>query len=124
MAKVARAVATKGPAYVHVLSVCPTGWRSPTDTINRQARLAVQTGMFPLFEVENGVYKMSIDLPRLRPVKDYLKLQGRFRHLSDDVIAQIQKRVELEYQKLLENVKHGSKTAKRKSSAGSGKVPA
>jgi pyruvate ferredoxin oxidoreductase beta subunit len=52
--------------------------------------------------VENGVYKMSVDIPKLRPVTDYLKIQGRFRHLSDDVIAQIQKRVKLEYQKLLE----------------------
>jgi pyruvate ferredoxin oxidoreductase beta subunit len=102
MAKVRKAVNTPGPAYVHILSVCPTGWRSPTDTINRQSRLAVQTGMFPLFEVENGVYKMSVDLPKLRPIANYLKGQGRFRHLSDDVIAQIQKRVELEYQKLLE----------------------
>ena len=73
--------------------------------------------MFPLYEVENGVYKMSIDLPRLRPIKDYLKGQGRFRHLSDDIIAQIQKRVKLEYQKLLEKTKYGSKTAKRKSRA-------
>ncbi len=124
MAKVTKAVATKGPAYVHVLSVCPTGWRSPTDTINRQARLAVQTGMFPLYEVENGIYKMSLDLPKLRPVKDYLKIQGRFRHLSDAVIQQIQERVELEYQKLLEKAKDGSKTAKRKSRTGAGKVPA
>ncbi len=115
MEKVRKAVDTPGPAYVHVLSVCPTGWRSPTDTINRQARLAVQTGVFPLYEVENGEYKMSVDLPRLRPVKDYLKGQGRFRHLSDDVIAQIQKRVKLEYNKLLEKTKHGSKTTKRKS---------
>jgi pyruvate ferredoxin oxidoreductase beta subunit len=107
MTKVAKAVAIKGPAYVHVLSVCPTGWRSPTDTINRQARLAVQTGMFPLYEVENGVYKMSLDIPKLRPVTDYLKSQGRFRHLSDDIIAKIQERVTLEYEKLLENVKHG-----------------
>ncbi len=110
MAKVAKAIATKGPAYVHVLSVCPTGWRTATDTINRQARLAVQTGMFPLYEVENGVYKMSLVIPKLRPVADYLKIQGRFRHLSDDVIAQIQKRVELEYQKLLEKVKNGCKS--------------
>ncbi|MBN1161471.1 MAG: pyruvate ferredoxin oxidoreductase [Dehalococcoidales bacterium] len=104
MEKVRKAVNTPGPAYVHILSVCPTGWGSATDTINRQARLAVQTGIFPLYEVENGVYKMSIDLPRLRPVADYLKIQRRFRHLSDDVIAQIQKRVKQEYQKLLEKV--------------------
>jgi pyruvate ferredoxin oxidoreductase beta subunit len=124
MAKVAKAVATPGPAYVHVLSVCPTGWGSATDTINRQARLAVQTGMFPLYEVENGVYKMSLDLPQLRPIKDYLMIQRRFRHLSDDVIARIQERVELEYQKLLEKAKHGSKTTQSKSRKSAGKVPA
>jgi pyruvate ferredoxin oxidoreductase beta subunit len=125
MAKVAKATAVKGPAYVHILSACPTGWRSATDTINRQVRLAVQTGMFPLYEVENGVYKMSLDIPKLRPVAEYLKMQGRFRHLSDDVIAQIQKRAELEYQKLLEKAGHGSQTkAQRKSGAGAGKVPA
>jgi pyruvate ferredoxin oxidoreductase beta subunit len=112
MEKVRKAVATPGPAYVHVLSVCPTGWRSPTDTVNRQSRLAVETGMFPLFEVVNGEYKMSLDLPKLRPVKDYLKIQGRFRHLSDDVIAKIQSRVELEYQKLMEKAEHGCKKAK------------
>jgi pyruvate ferredoxin oxidoreductase beta subunit len=111
MAKVAKAVATPGPAYVHVLSVCPTGWRSPTDTINRQARLAVETGVFPLYEVENGVYKITVETPQLRPVTDYMKVQGRFRHLSDDIIAKIQQRVNLEYQKLLEKTKHGSKKA-------------
>ncbi|HJX12758.1 MAG TPA: thiamine pyrophosphate-dependent enzyme [Dehalococcoidales bacterium] len=114
MEKVRKAVATPGLSYVHVLSVCPTGWRSATDTVNRQARLAVQTGMFPLYEVENGVYKMSLDLPGLRPVKDYLKMQGRFRHLSDELIAQIQARVELEYNKILEKAKDGSKRAKSK----------
>ena len=123
MEKVRKAVATPGPTYVHVLSVCPTGWRSATDTVIRQARLAVQTGMFPLYEVENGVYKMSIDLPKLRPLKDYLKIQGRFRHLSDDIIAQIQERVELEYQKLLEKA-NVTKRAKSKSKTGAGKASA
>jgi pyruvate ferredoxin oxidoreductase beta subunit len=112
MAKVAKAVATPGPSYVHILSVCPTGWRiSSADLINRYTRLAVQTGVFPLYEVENGVYKMTVEVPQLRPVKDYLSGQGRFRHLSEDSIAKIQKRVELEYQKLLEKTKHGRKNA-------------
>ena len=110
MAKVKKAVDTEGPAYIHILSVCPTGWRSATDTVIRQGRLAVQTGMFPLYEVEDGQYKMSIDLPKLKPVKDYMKIQGRFRHLSDDIIEQIQDRVELEYQKLLEKAKNGTKS--------------
>jgi pyruvate ferredoxin oxidoreductase beta subunit len=124
MEKVRKAAATKGPAYVHILSVCPTGWRSATDTVIRQGRLAVETGMFPLYEVENGVYTMSLDLPVLRPVKDYMKMQGRFRHLSDDIIAQIQERVELEYRKLLEKAKHGTKRARRKSATGTAKASA
>ena len=124
MEKVAKAAAIPGPAYVHILSVCPTGWRSPTDTVIRLGRLAVETGMFPLYEVENGQYKMSIDLPELRPLKDYLKQQGRFRHLSDDIIDQIQERVKLEYQKLTEKAKNGSKRAKRKSKTGTAKVSA
>ena len=104
MAKVARGAAVHGPAYVHILSVCPTGWRSATDLTIRIGRLAVETGMFPLYEVENGKYKLSIDLPQLRPVRDYLKLQGRFRHLSEETINEIQKRVSQEYAKLKEKV--------------------
>ena len=115
MDKVKKAVNTPGPAYVHILSVCPTGWRSATDTVIKLGRLAVQTGMFPLYEVINGEYKMSLDLPKLKPIKDYLKGQGRFRHLSDDIIEQIQDRVELEYQKLLGKVKNVTKRTARKS---------
>jgi len=104
MAKVAKGASIHGPAYVHILSVCPTGWRSATDLTIRIGRLAVETGIFPLYEVENGKYKLSIDLPRLRPIQDYLKLQGRFRHLSEATIKEIQDRVNEEYAKLKEKV--------------------
>ncbi len=100
--KVEKAVATKGPAYLHVLSVCPTGWRCPPELTIRMGRMAVETGMFPLYEVENGKYTLSLDLPQLRPVNDYLKLQGRFRHLSEDNIKIIQERLIKEYAKLKE----------------------
>jgi len=102
MTKVEKGAAAKGPAYIHILSVCPTGWRCPPDLTVRIGRLAVETGIFPLYEVENGKYRLSIDLPQLRPVTDYLKLQGRFRHLSEDVINEIQQRVDEEYAKLKE----------------------
>jgi len=124
MKKVRKAVDTPGPAYVHILSVCPTGWRSATDTVIRQSRLAVQTGVFPLYEVENGVYKMTVTPSKLRPVTDYLKIQGRFRHLSDDVIKQIQKRVVSDYNMLLEKAKNGSKRAKGKSRKSTAKISA
>ncbi len=113
MDKVAKAAAIPGPAYVHILSVCPTGWGNATDTVIKLGRLAVQTGVFPLYEVENGEYKMTIKTPKLKPVTEYLKQQRRFRHLSDDVIKQIQKRVTADYKKLVGKTKNGSTRAKR-----------
>jgi len=105
MDKVARAVATPGPAYVHILSVCPTGWRSTPDLTVRLGRLAAETGVFPLYEVVDGRYKVTVDFPELRPIRDYLKLQGRFRHLSDDAIDMIQDRVVSEYSKIRDKAK-------------------
>jgi len=105
IAKVERALATPGPAYVHVFSVCPTGWRCPPDLSVRIGRLAVETGIFPLYEIIDGQYKMSFDLPQRRPVQDYLKLQGRFRHLPDDIIAEIQQKVDEEYEKVRDKAK-------------------
>ena len=105
MAKVAKGAAIKGPAYVHILSVCPTGWRHPTNLTIRMGRLAVETGMFPLYEVENGKYRLNLDFPKLRPVTDYMKLQGRFRHLSEDIINKIQQRVEKDYARLKERAR-------------------
>ncbi len=100
MDKVKKGLAVKGPAYIHILSVCPTGWRCPADLSIRLGRLAVKTGIFPLYEVENGRYKMSLDFPKLLPVTDYMNLQGRFRHLKPDVIAQIQQTVSRKYEEL------------------------
>ena len=102
MAKVAKGVAVPGPAYIHILSVCPSGWRSNPDLSVRLGRLAVQTGVVPLYEIENGRYKMSLELPEFRPLQDYLKLQGRFRHLSEDTVKEIQDRVVEEYEKIKE----------------------
>ncbi|MBA7471820.1 Oxalate oxidoreductase subunit beta [subsurface metagenome] len=104
MEKVEKGLAVKGPAYIHIFSVCPTGWRCPADLTIRIGRLAVETGVFPLYEVENGSYKLSLDLPRLRPVTDYMKLQGRFRHLSQDIIDKIQGTVSEKYEELKEKV--------------------
>jgi pyruvate ferredoxin oxidoreductase beta subunit len=100
-AKVKKAVESGGPAYLHVLSVCPTGWRIPSQLAIKYGRLAVLTGMFPLFEVEKGKYRLTMDTAELRPVKDYLAGQGRFRHLTDKDIERIQERVKKEYDKIV-----------------------
>jgi pyruvate ferredoxin oxidoreductase beta subunit len=105
MEKVKRGARMPGSAYIHVLSVCPTGWRSASDLSIRLGRLAVETGIFPLYEVIDGKYKLSIDPPELRPVEDYFRLQGRFRHLTKDMIQTIQERVGREYEKLREKAR-------------------
>lgn len=98
--KVEKAAQIEGPAYVHILSVCPTGWRLPTEKAIWIGRLAVETGVFPLYEYEQGKYHITYELPELRPVIEYLKPQGRFRHLTPELIEQIQQRVTAEYQRL------------------------
>ncbi len=102
--KVAKGAAVEGPAYVHILSVCPTGWRCPTASAIEVGRLAVQTGVFPLYEVENGRYKLNVKITKPKPVADYLKLQGRFRHLSEGTIQEIQDRVSRDYASLVDKV--------------------
>ena len=105
MEKVKKGLAVNGPAFISVFSVCPTGWRSAPDLSVRLSRLAVQTGVFPLYEVENGKYTLNLDPSPLRPVQDYLKLQGRFRHLSEGMIKQIQDKVIQDYEALKEKAK-------------------
>jgi len=108
MNKIEKAIRVEGPSYIHVLSVCPTGWRLPSDLTIRAGRLAVETGIFPLYEIEEGRYIMNFDFPQLRPVEEYFKLQGRFRHLTKEVVAKIQARVTDEYVKLKEKATHNN----------------
>ncbi len=103
--KVRKALETPGPAYISVLSVCPTGWRSATDVSVRLGRLAVETGVFPLYEVVDGKYRLTVEVPKMRPVKDYIKPQGRFRHLRDPEVEFIQKQVQANYELLLQKCK-------------------
>jgi len=98
--KVRKGIEVKGPAYIHILCVCPTGWRCPSNMTIEIGRLAVQTGVFPLYEVENGRYRLNVNPAKLLPVEEYLKPQGRYRHLSDEEIKKIQERVNEEYAKL------------------------
>jgi len=98
--KVKKAKMANGPSYLHFLSVCPTGWRIPTEAAIKYGRLAVETGVFPLYEIKDGKYNITFNPEPLRPVKDYLKGQGRFRHLTDEHIDYIQKRVTKEWEEL------------------------
>ena len=78
--KVRKAAEIDGPALIHAIAPCPLGWRFETDQTIQMGRLAVQSRYFPLYEVERGKYKMSIN-PHQVPLEDFLRLQGRFSHL-------------------------------------------
>ncbi|MEK6976844.1 MAG: pyruvate synthase subunit PorB [Candidatus Hydrothermarchaeota archaeon] len=97
MEKVRKAVSTKGPAYVHVHATCPLGWGIESDKSIEVARLAVDTGMWVLYEIDHGVGKVTYTPTKKRPVRDYLKVQKRFRHLTDDMVAKIQQDVDAKW---------------------------
>ena len=101
MNKVRKAALVKGPAYVHIYSPCPTGWGSAPERSIEYARLAVETRVFPLYEVIEGRYVISRKISKPKPVAEYLKGQRRFRHLTENEINYIQRRVDAEYEKLV-----------------------
>jgi len=82
-----------GSRFIHVFSPCPTGWRIPSELSVKVARLAVQTNVFPLYEVEGGI-RYTLNTEGHRPVQDYLTIQGRFRHLTGDDMKHIQEMVD------------------------------
>jgi len=101
MTKVGKAKATRGTKFIHIFSPCPTGWKLPSSLAVKIARLAVHTKVFPLYEVENGD-RYNINLaPKNVPVEEYLRLQGRFSHLTEDQIRGIQETVDREWERLL-----------------------
>ncbi|MFQ6117738.1 MAG: 3-methyl-2-oxobutanoate dehydrogenase subunit beta [Candidatus Bipolaricaulia bacterium] len=102
--KMQRAKAVRGTKFIHIISPCPPGWKHPSELSVKLARLAVQTRIFPLYEVEGGTrYTLNIE-PEELPVEEYLKLQGRFRHLKEEDVKLIQETVDAEWERLISKV--------------------
>ncbi len=96
--KFARAARVTGPKLFLALSACPTGWGYDPAQTTEVARLAVESGLWPLKEAVNGIVTHTY-VPKRKPVEDYLKLQARFRHLfeparQDEAIRHIQRHVD------------------------------
>jgi pyruvate ferredoxin oxidoreductase beta subunit/2-oxoisovalerate ferredoxin oxidoreductase beta subunit len=101
IAKLQKAKEKKGGArFIHIFASCATGWGAPSDMSVKIARLAVQTNIFPLYEIENGT-QYTLNYRGDRPVEDYLHTQGRFKHLSTDDISTIQNMVAQDWNNLL-----------------------
>lgn len=102
--KARKAFATDGPVFLNVLTPCHRGWRFPMEKTVEIAKLAVQTCMWPLYEVENGKWNLTTKVRDKKPIEEYLKPQGRFAHLfkkSPEVLDAIQENVDREWEKLL-----------------------
>jgi pyruvate ferredoxin oxidoreductase beta subunit len=95
-AKVRRAIAIEGPTFLQVHSPCPLGWQHDSDATIAVARLAVETGFFPIVEIERGHLTGVLKLRRQQPVTEYLKLQNRFRHLLGDDPHAVEERAHLQ----------------------------
>jgi pyruvate/2-oxoacid:ferredoxin oxidoreductase beta subunit len=98
--KVRKAKTIRGTKFIHVLTPCPTGWRMASDMSPDVSVLAVETNVFPLYEVEDGVRYTINHAPGRLPVEHYLSIQGRFKHLRAEDVCRIQKEVDEEWDKL------------------------
>jgi pyruvate ferredoxin oxidoreductase beta subunit/2-oxoisovalerate ferredoxin oxidoreductase beta subunit len=107
IAKVLKAKATRGTRFLHLLAPCPPGWKTSDEETIALARMAVASRVFPLLEVEDGErWRLTYD-PPVDPVAPYLRRQGRFRHLSDEAIAEIQAMIDERWRSLQRRI-HGA----------------
>jgi len=103
--KAEKAIYTQGPAFLNIMAPCPRGWRYEASDIMDVCKAAVETCVWPLYEVVNGEWLLSYEPKKKLPVEDYLRLQGRFKHLfekgNESKIAEIQSNVDTRWKELL-----------------------
>ncbi|MBI4685551.1 MAG: pyruvate ferredoxin oxidoreductase [Nitrospirae bacterium] len=105
MKKVRKALDIKGPKFMNIISPCNRGWRSRTDDAIMLSKLAVETCYWPLYEIENGVTKVTFKPKEKKPLKDFIKPQGRFKHLfspeNEGMLKTFQEMIDREWEALL-----------------------
>jgi len=105
--KANKAFETKGPAFINVISPCVPGWKYKMEDSLDVAKMAVETNFWPLYEVENGVYKLNYEPEKRKPIEEWLKMQGRFKHMLLPANAQrlhlLQSHVDSKFEELKKN---------------------
>ena len=101
MRKAKKAKDMTGSRFLHIFSSCPTGWGMPSEMSVKIARMAVQTTIFPLYEVEDGLRYTINYTPKGYLVNEYFRLQGRFKHLTQEDLDSIQEMVDEDWNLLL-----------------------
>jgi len=104
-----KAFYTDGPAFINVLSPCPRGWRFDSQNTIELSKLAVQANFWPLYEVEQGKWKLNYKPKERKPIKEWMEAQGRYKHLfrpeNEHIIKEIQEDIDKNWGKLLAKCK-------------------
>lgn len=104
--KAHKAIYTEGPCFLNILSPCPRGWEYPMEKLPDIVRAAVDTCVWPLYEVENGVWRLTYMPKKKLPVAEFLRLQGRFKHMfkpgNEWMLEEAQAWVDSKWDRLLE----------------------
>lgn len=104
-----KAIYTEGPAFLNILSPCPRGWRYEVEDLATICKLAVDTCVWPLYEIVEGDWHVTYEPKKKLPVEEFLKLQGRFKHMMEPgnewMIEEAQKFVDKKWEKLLSRCK-------------------
>jgi pyruvate/2-oxoacid:ferredoxin oxidoreductase beta subunit len=116
--KMRKAKGIQGLRFIHILSSCPPGWKFPSENSLKISRLAVETKIFPLYEIDHGRKYTLTHEPKGLPVQEYLKMQGRFGHLAPEQIKAIQDNVDEEWSILKEKVRGTRREARKKQARG------
>jgi pyruvate ferredoxin oxidoreductase beta subunit len=102
--KAEKALYTRGPAFINILSPCPRGWRYETRDLMKLCRLAADTCFWPLYEIENGKWRLTYEPKKKLPIEEFLKIQGRFSHLfrpeHSPLLEKIQEYVDRQWEEL------------------------
>lgn len=104
MKKVRKALDIKGPKFMNIIAPCNRGWRSRTDDAIALSRLAFETCYWPLYEIENGITRITMKPREKKPLTEFLKPQGRFKHMfapeNEWMLKQAQEYVDMEWARL------------------------
>ena len=102
--KAEKAIYTEGACFLNIMAPCPRGWRYPTENIMEICKLGVETCYWPLFEVEHGKWILNYEPKKKLPIEDFLRPQGRFKHLfkkgNEDLLVQFQEEVDRRWEDL------------------------
>jgi pyruvate ferredoxin oxidoreductase beta subunit/2-oxoisovalerate ferredoxin oxidoreductase beta subunit len=107
MEKIRKAKEIEGTKFIHTLTPCATGWRMAENLSAKAAQLAVETRLFPLYEIIEGKEYRITHEPKGMPVADYVKMQGRYKNFTPDDIARLQREVDEDWAELMALTKGG-----------------